>query len=214
MFSLVMLAALTSATETPGFHPKQYPYGWPCLANMPCKDCFHIPYWYTGTHTFYQGYYSEFGMSQFAYPYVPGGYGGYGEMPGGCNSGCGSCEPGYKGMPASSKAMNTSNGFSKEVTAMRPLKEKPAVFDSELVLQIPENAVLFVNGVKMKTGSGLRTFRTPQLPVDQKHFYDLKLETVKDGKVTVSEKTIEVKPGKMELAGVFTPAKDLAKADR
>jgi|GEM_PF-6944634 len=221
MHSIVLLAALSSSAEAPGFHPKEYPYGWPCGARGWCcnKDCSFIPYWYSGTYTFYPNYFSPFAQSYYAQPWVPGPYSppngypipagpegmsGTGEMGQVLPSGNEKIGPKGPERPLPSRLKN--DGMSSRQA------EQNGQFRAELALSIPENATLFVNGVRMKPGSGTRTFYTPQLSAAQKHYYDLRLETMKDGKTVVSEKTIEVKPGKMELAGIFSQVKDLALA--
>jgi len=234
MYSLVMALALSSTPQAPAFHPKQYPYGWPCLANFCGKDCAYNPYWYSGTHTFYANYYSCFGISLYPQPYIPSAFSG---PMGGCPTGY----PDMGGMPVgpamegpgagkfvpatrnSSEKMNrpapgvpTANPAAKP--AIKPestiSREKGGTFQAEIVLDIPENATLYVNGTKMKKGAGLRTFTTPALSETSRHFYDLKLEVAREGTIVTTERTVEVKPGKMDLVGLFRRENDLAYSPR
>ena len=72
---------------------------------------------------------------------------------------------------------------------------EPAKAIATLVLELPANATLTVDGQTI-TGDGTsRSFHTPELAFGQTYFYDFKAEVIVAGKKEIEEKRIVVRPG-------------------
>jgi uncharacterized protein (TIGR03000 family) len=54
---------------------------------------------------------------------------------------------------------------------------------SKVVVTVPEDAQLYIDGQKSSMTSTERTFVTPKLQVGERYFYDLRAEVVRDGQV-------------------------------
>jgi uncharacterized protein (TIGR03000 family) len=79
-----------------------------------------------------------------------------------------------------------------------PMKEPPAKeVDStaKLVINVPEDAKLFIDNVPMKTTSANRTFKTPQLIRGQTYFYDIRVEVVRGGQTVSETKRVLLRAG-------------------
>jgi uncharacterized protein (TIGR03000 family) len=71
----------------------------------------------------------------------------------------------------------------------------PVASNAKLMIELPANAKLFVDG-KETTGSGAsRQFHTPNLTAGKKFFYDFRAEIEVNGRVEIEEKRVVVQAG-------------------
>jgi uncharacterized protein (TIGR03000 family) len=64
-----------------------------------------------------------------------------------------------------------------------------------IVVSLPADAVLKVDGMTTKTTSQLRSFSTPQLPYGQAFHYTLTAEIVRDGQTLTTTQQVTVRGG-------------------
>lgn len=64
-----------------------------------------------------------------------------------------------------------------------------------LVVDLPENARLTIDGQPTQLTSATRTFITPTLQPGQEYYYDLKAELNRDGRTLTASKRVTVRPG-------------------
>jgi uncharacterized protein (TIGR03000 family) len=127
---------------------------------------------YGGSAGGYAGYYAYPGMS------------GYAAFPGGAypmeyQSGYG---PMYS-MPA--------QNFSQGTVQQRSFNPNEAT----LVVDLPPNARLTIDGQPTQLTSATRTFTTPPLERGREYYYDLKAELNRDGRTLTSTKRVTIRPG-------------------
>jgi len=80
---------------------------------------------------------------------------------------------------------------------------------ARIIVHIPKNAKLFIDGQIQSGDSTERHFYTPPLPRVGSFYYDVRIETVKDGKTIIDEKKVIVQAGALvhqtfNLAGTAT----------
>lgn len=66
---------------------------------------------------------------------------------------------------------------------------------ARIIVHVPANAKVFIDGQLQSGDSSERHFYTPPLPTSGSFYYDLRIETVKDGKTVVDEKKVIVQAG-------------------
>ena len=67
---------------------------------------------------------------------------------------------------------------------------------ARIIIEVPDGALLYVDGELTQGRAGTRYFYTPPLAKDQKYFYDIRVELTQDGKsVPLVEKKVIVKAG-------------------
>jgi uncharacterized protein (TIGR03000 family) len=66
---------------------------------------------------------------------------------------------------------------------------------TKVIVTVPEDAVLYVDGQKSKMTSRERIFMTPQLQVGARYFYDVRVEAVRDGEVKSLNKRVLLSAG-------------------
>lgn len=82
-----------------------------------------------------------------------------------------------------------------------PLKdEKQSKVRSKVIIEMPENARLFVDGNEMKPGPTTRVFQTPPLNAGQSYFYEVKVEVTVNGKVQSESQRLVINPGETVTA--------------
>lgn len=177
MYSLVLAAMLTAGSTTPSW----------------CHGC-HGCYSCHGCYGCYScGCYGCYGC------YGGGCYGGYYGGCYGCYGGCYGCYGGgygYRGY--------ASYGYGGVVVASNPVAVDPgisvarsAVTDkATVVVQVPADAVLYVDGTRSKQTAATRTIVTPQLPPGENYSYTLKVEATRDGQVVTESKRIVFQAGR------------------
>ena len=183
MYSVVLLAAMTTATEMPDCH----------RGGGGCHGC------YGGCYgSCYGGCYGScyggacWGSSCYGY-YGPGYgcYGGWGYSYGchGCY-GCWGCYGGCYGSVQMAVPVRPD---------LPPPKDKDEVVaapaKAKLIVELPADAKLYIDDQLMKTGSGHRVFSTPSLERGQAYYYMVRAEVVRDGKKVEKTKRVIVRPG-------------------
>jgi uncharacterized protein (TIGR03000 family) len=68
---------------------------------------------------------------------------------------------------------------------------------ARLIVEVPADAKLYIDGQQMKTTSAVRSFHTPELEPGQLYYYEVKAEVVRDGKATTQTKRVIVKAGEV-----------------
>ena len=74
-------------------------------------------------------------------------------------------------------------------------KPKTTPTSARILIDVPENAKLYIDGQPVKDVRGERMFYTPTLNAGEKYYYDVRIETVKDGKVISESKRLIVRAG-------------------
>jgi uncharacterized protein (TIGR03000 family) len=90
-----------------------------------------------------------------------------------------------KGSPGGS---GTTGGGS---TSLRSAPQAPA----RLVIDVPEDARVFVDDHLMKSSSTHRVYASPKLDAGQAYYYDVRIEVDRDGKVVSANKRVIVRAG-------------------
>ena len=71
---------------------------------------------------------------------------------------------------------------------------------AKVIIDLPAEAKLYIDGRLMKTASAHRVFSTPTLQPGQLYYYDLRAEIARDGKVLSQEQRIIVSAGQQSQA--------------
>lgn len=79
-------------------------------------------------------------------------------------------------------------------------KETNAAQPAKLLVEVPADARLFIDGQQMKATAERRSFNTPALPPGQSYFYEVKAEVVRDGKTYSESKRVIVRAGETARA--------------
>lgn len=87
---------------------------------------------------------------------------------------------------------------------------------TRVLVQLPEDAKLFIDGKLMTTTSAERTFQTPDLIPGQTYFYELKAEVVREGRTVSETQRVLLRPGQVATAsfGTMDAAAATARRDR
>jgi uncharacterized protein (TIGR03000 family) len=210
MYSLVVMAALTTGVETPdcwfrcgcsGYHGCGGCYG--CWG---CGGCYGgYGSWY-GCHGCWGG-----GYSSYSGCHGCSGYGGYN----GCYGcwGCYGCYgySGYSGyapmygpgpvMPTAPAELGTPK---KTGTSLSPDRAK-------LQVELPANAKLFIDDQPIKMTGTAKTFNTPALERGQSYYYILKVEVALDGVTHSETRRVVIRAGD-EVSARFTEQSVVAAA--
>ena len=184
MYSVVLMAALTTSAETPDcwFRNKGYKGGYASPYGACYGNC------YGGYAAGVYGGYNCYGCS--------GCYGCYGCY--GC-AGCYGCT-GYGPMIVPSNPMPPV----KDEQLPLPMKDKPdevvAPTKARLIVDLPADARLYIDDQPMKATSAQRTFNTPALERGQTYYYILKAEVVRDGQMVTQTRRVVLRPGEVVRA--------------
>ena len=173
MYSIVLMAALASAGDTPNWGHGCHGccgYGHGCYGNYG-NGCYG-GYGY-GCYGCWGGY----------------GYGCYGCY--GCYGGC--CGGGYY---SPYHVVPVVPGKPAEM-APPPKEQKngAAANQAKLLVELPADAKLFIDDQPMKTPAARRTFNTPALQPGQAYYYMMRAEVVIDGKTQTETKQVIVRAG-------------------
>lgn len=206
MYSLVLMAALTTGSVTPDCH-RCGCYGGGCWGG----GCYGGCYGGYGCWGCGGGCFGCFGGCYGGGCYgCWGGYaswGGYGYGAGGMGMGYpGSVYPG--GMMAPGAASPGAGGQTGEPIGQptQDNKNKPkngTMLDTtkaKLVVELPANAKLFIDDMPMKNTTGVRSFNTPSLEPGQAYYYMVRVETVRDGKTVSESRRVIVRAGQIARA--------------
>lgn len=148
-----------------------------------------------------------------------GCYGGYSSLYGGppywAPMGCYGCYGAYAGWACYGAPLphhgvidlGPVGGSKKEPkTEETPMpKEKKLPKDEEVrldrrarvIVELPEDAKLYIDGNLMTTTSAKRTFQTPDLIAGQTYFYELKAEVIREGRTVAETQRVLLRPGQV-----------------
>jgi uncharacterized protein (TIGR03000 family) len=68
---------------------------------------------------------------------------------------------------------------------------------ARLIVEVPADARLYIDGQQMKTTSATRSFTTPTLEPGQLYYYEVKAEVIRDGKPVTQTKRVIIKAGEV-----------------
>ena len=210
MYSMVLMAALTTGATAPECHWGHGCYGGCYGSYGGCHGChgggWHGGHGWSGCYGGCYGCYGGYGWSSCYGCYgCYGGYSGSGYGCYGCYSawGCHGCYGGYPVMPAMPEAPIYKD---KDKDTLPPPYKGAGNEESvraSLTVELPADAKLFVDGQPMKTTAATRRFVTPPLARGQAYFYDLRAEVVRDGQTVTLSRRVVVQPGQ-EARASFT----------
>ena len=206
MYTAVLMAALTTTPATQAWH-RHGCCG--CYASYGCScNC--------GWSCAYGGCYGCWGP-WYGSAYTSGSYGWAGRPINqfhGCY-GCYGCYGGYsccaysthyapiEQAPPSMTPDKKTDGKGK-VLEEAPLPKERKINEQQararVIVDLPADAKLYVDGQLMNTTSARRIFQTPQLPVGQLYYYDLKAEVVRDGQTMSATQKLILRPGQAASA--------------
>ncbi len=166
MYSMVLMAALTTSTAAPDCHY----HSCGCGGYSSCYGC-------GGCYGCYGGCY---GCCGGCYGCCGGCYGCYGgcygtSCYGAYYGGCYGCYGGVQVVPGTKPEGIGAPMKKDEQSSIAPDRAK-------LVVELPADAKLFIDNQPMKTTSEKRSFNTPTLEKGQTYYYDLRAEVMRDGK--------------------------------
>ncbi len=122
-----------------------------------------------------------------------GGCGGCGgTMKGGCGMSCGTCAGG---------GCTTCGGAA--------LAQATGT-EATLIVSLPEDATLTIDGEKTTSTSAQRVFVTPALEVGKEYEYTLKAKVERDGKVQIATAKVTIRPGQVSQIELKVPAAGVA----
>lgn len=187
MYSIVLLAALTTGGATPDWCHRCgcYSCGW-------CHGCYcgcHGCHWCHGCYSWCHGCYCGcYGCHYYSY---------------GCY--CWSCSCGCYGSPFVSPPYIYVTPATPVTTTPPPggdSKPKPPAGTGKsesvratLTVEVPADAVLYIDDVRMKSTSERRTFVTPPLEPGQSYYYDLRAEFTRNGQTVTVNRRVIIRPG-------------------
>jgi uncharacterized protein (TIGR03000 family) len=260
MYSLVLMAALTTAPEAEGFGGSWYNhctldsclpirYGWKpygCVMHTPI----HIPYGCYGCggcHGHYGHWNGCYGSGCYGYGLgywhadawsYGAGYGGFGAYGNYGNFGSYSLYPsgastlnltptvidrsvlpnpsGSGGVVVPNMPSTIGPGGSLTPTPYDPLTPRKQIrdvreFDSttttaNIVVEVPEGAIVYIDGNKMKSTAARRVFTTPPIEKGQDYFYTVRVVVEQNGRKIEDSQKVTVRGGE-ETAASFAHLK-------
>jgi uncharacterized protein (TIGR03000 family) len=211
MYSLVLMTALTSGSAAPDHWVRSSCHSCWGGSGCYCSGCDGC----TGCHGCWGGY----GYMNVHGNFCHGCWGGYGGCYGGCYggypgysyyaphtcNGCYGCYGGYScyGVPlpyyGPVEITPPKDRGKIEETPLPREKKKEIHYENRarVVIDVPEDAKVYIDGKLMKTTSTHRTFQTPDLSPGQVYFYDLRVEIIRDGKVIADTQRVTLRPGEV-----------------
>jgi uncharacterized protein (TIGR03000 family) len=209
MYSVVLMAALATAADTPNWHGRGG-----------CHGCYGGGYSGCYGGCYGGGYGGCYGGGGYGGCYGGGGYGGcYGGGYTGCSGGAYNCHgcygcygcygctgysPGTSYAPTVRPAAPAAQPAAQpeSVPAPKPAEDKEAAAAraAKLIVELPADAQLYVDDQLMKATSAQRTFNTPALEAGQTYYYILRAEVIRDGKPQSETKRVLVRAGEVSRA--------------
>ncbi len=193
MYSIVLLAAMTTATESPDcwFHGHSSccggccgTYGGCCgtCYGGCCGSCYGSSCWGSSCYGSYSSCYGCYG----GYGYSYSCHGCYG-----CGGCYGSCVGSYymvapPTMPVAPPKEGVKDPKDKE--SMVPAKAK-------LTVQLPADAKLYIDDQPIQMSSTVRQFNTPELQPGQTYYYMVRVEVVSDKTPQTVTRRVLIRPG-------------------
>jgi uncharacterized protein (TIGR03000 family) len=82
--------------------------------------------------------------------------------------------------------------------------------EATLIVSLPEDATLTIDGEKTTSTSAQRVFVTPALEQGKEYEYTLKAKVERDGKVQVATAKVTIRPGQISQVELKVPAAGVA----
>ncbi len=218
MYSVVMMMAMAGAPETPAFGFRRNGCDGGCRGYS-AGCCGYVDNCGCGG--------GRGGLFGRRHRGCVGGCGGYtagcgccGVMNNCCHASCGCC--GQMNCCNTCNACDACGGCggvapampaTPAPPAMPPKDSKPTAMNAApaaLVVSLPADATLTINGVATSQTSDVRRFATPTLTAGQTFYYTLTAEVVRDGQTLTSVQTVTVRAG--ETTAVSIPAEQFGLA--
>lgn len=210
MYSVVLMAALTSGGETPDFFRCRGCRG--CHSSCACAGCHGC---YGAGWAYGYGCYGCSGWRCAGWAGHGWGYGGYGCL------GCYGCH-GSMGVYACYggwTCYGCQGGLVSYVPYYRPAPRQaplPQVHyeddtQAHLSVQVPSDAKLFVDGMETRTSSENRVFDTPPLQRGSSYYYDVRVEIIRAGRTISETRQVVVRAGEtasVSFANVGSPNRE------
>jgi uncharacterized protein (TIGR03000 family) len=92
--------------------------------------------------------------------------------------------------------MGKAPGYEEEVSAPAP---------ANLIVTLPEDARLFVDGFETKSTTGQRLLTTPDLQPGREFTYTLRAEVMRGGKVQETTQRVTVRAGQQTQVSIQIP---------
>ncbi|MFN4258166.1 MAG: TIGR03000 domain-containing protein [Gemmataceae bacterium] len=207
MYSLVLMAALTTGGDAPAFCWSKCGCGcWGCG----CWGCHKCGCGCWGCHKCGCGCY---GCGCYGCHGCYGCYGCHGCY--GCYGcyGCHGCH--CAGYSVTVPVYTTpATPPAEMIPAPKPVEPAPNG-SARLIINVPEDAKLYIDDHEMKTPAGQRVFRTPQLEAGQTYYYIVRAEVERDGQTISDSKRVLVRAGETvttAFAGLGTSDPNIAVA--
>jgi uncharacterized protein (TIGR03000 family) len=136
-----------------------------------------------------------------------GCYGGHAGALGSCYGGCyGACSGGLFVAPPP---------MEKPETPDKPDKEEAVKAErARLIVEVPADAVVFIDDRPTTSTEAVRTFRTPELAAGQTYYYEVRAEVLRDGRRVSETKKVLMRAGEEARADFSDMAGQVARADR
>ncbi len=224
MYSVVLMAALTTGGGTPDWCHHGHGYYGGCFGGEWAPNCYGVygGYYYgipcggygcNGCYGCYGGHWGHGG----------GGWAGWGGVDYNCFGchGCYGCS-GYYGCVGYSPGGPAAT-TPEPIPAPRVEEKKKEGTSTvtpnraRVVVQLPADAKLFVDDQPIKATEERQTFSTPQLQRGQTYFYEVRAEAVRDGKTVSETKRVLIRAGEevsVSFPKLGPPTADVADATR
>lgn len=129
------------------------------------------------------------------------------------NGGCGGVI--YTTVPAGTPVappVTAPAGDSKPMpTDTKPSDKKAPETTAKVIVNVPADAKLFIEGVAMTSTGAVRHFESPALVPGKLYTYTLKAEVVRDGKAVTTSRTVDVQAGQTVSTSLEVPVTVAAK---
>jgi uncharacterized protein (TIGR03000 family) len=195
MYSIVLMAAMTTGGEVPDFGRR----------GGGCCGCYGGGYGrYGGGYGCYGGGYGRgygcYGGGGYG---CWGGYGGYGGYRGGYGG-----YGGYAGSPYAPNMFGVSYGPPVGYTVQAPptTTAPPGVAPATFVVNLPADAKLTVEGRPTTSTSSRRVFVSPPLRPGQTYSYSLDAQVTRDGQTQTVHRDLPVRAGQRSEITLDFPA--------
>jgi uncharacterized protein (TIGR03000 family) len=229
MYGVILMAALSTAPTTQGFCFRGGCNGGCHSSRFACHGCngcnggrCHGGYGgchgggYNGGSYYGGGCYGCHSWSNGAHGYGCYGCYSYGGFYGayGCHGGCyGTACHGFLqaygglngyGMPYANvePAPPSDPARPGKIEQVPPPREKQKTEEARarIIIEVPADAKLWIDGQLMQANSAKRTYQTPDLQPGSTYFYDLKAEVIRDGQAVTQSQRIVLRPGRESFA--------------
>lgn len=202
MYSLVLMAALSTGGEAPSFFFQR----WGCHGcNGGWSSCHGCWGGWGGCHGGWGSCHGCWGGWGGGHRWSCHGGGGcngcyrshsacWGGCYGGCYSACHGCHAAPVMVPAGAPGMVPA-GTAPKGEPIPPPKQGQFSAPAKLFVELPEKAKFFVDDLPMKAPSASRSFNTPTLLAGQTYYYVLRAEVERDGKTYQETQRILIRAG-------------------